>query len=125
MVIVKSQAGVVGHLPAGRVSTGRSGMPDNKQEIIKAFEEHIQKGGGGYKSWYVGISSNARDRLFNQHKVQEKGDWWIHKTATSSQIAREIETYFVNIRGTDGGPGGGDENADMVYAYKKAAHTNP
>jgi hypothetical protein len=124
-LILKSQAGVVGHLPTGRVSKGRIGMAESKQEIINAFEEYIQKGGGGYKSWYVGISSNARDRLFNQHKVREEGDWWIYKTATSSQVAREIESYFVGIRGTDGGLGGGDENADMVYAYRKAAHTNP
>jgi hypothetical protein len=100
-------------------------MAKSKQAIIDAFEEHIRKGGGGYEAWYVGISSDAHDRLFNQHGVREEGDWSIYETATSSEFAREIESYFVNIRGTDGGPGGGDENADMVYAYKKAAHTDP
>ena len=125
MVIVKSQAGVVGHLPTGRVIKGKIGMVESKQAIINAFEEHIQKGGGGYKAWYVGISSDAYDRLFNQHKVREKEDWSIYNRATSSQVAREIESHFVNIRGTDGDVGGGDETADMVYAYKKAAHTDP
>ena len=55
----------------------------------------------------------------------EKGDWWIYRQASSSEVAREIESYFVDTLGTDGAPGGGDETTDMVYAYKKAAHTNP
>lgn len=100
-------------------------MSESKQDIITAFEEHIRKGGGGYSAWYVGISNDARYRLFNEHKVREKGDWWIYKQAASSQIAREIELFFTSIRGTDGGTGGGDETTDMVYAYKKAAHTEP
>lgn len=100
-------------------------MTMGKQEIINAIKEYIAKGGGGYKAWYVGISKDARDRLFNEHKVREKGDWWIFRTASSSQVAREIEDYFVNTLGTDGATGGGDEAADKVYAYKKAPHTNP
>lgn len=97
----------------------------SKEEIISVIKEYIQKGGGGYRAWYVGISKDARDRLFNGHGVRENGDWWIYRTASSSTVAREIEHYFVNILGTDGGTGGGAEMADMVYAYKKAAHTNP
>jgi hypothetical protein len=63
--------------------------------------------------------------LFNGHGVHEKGDWWILRQAQSSASARNIEAYFVNTLGTDGGPGGGDKNAAYVYAYKKAAHTTP
>ena len=100
-------------------------MTMGKQEIINAIKEYIVKGGGGYKAWYVGISKDARDRLFNEHKVREKDDLWIFRTASSSQVAREIEDYFVNTLGTDGATGGGDEAADKVYAYKKAPHTNP
>jgi len=97
-------------------------MAKSKQEIISDIEGHIQKGGGGYNAWYVGISEDAEDRLFNEHKVKE---WYIYRQASSSQVAREIENYFVNVRDTDGGTGGGDENTDMVYAYKKTAYTNP
>ena len=100
-------------------------MAKSKQEIISDIKNYIQKGGGGYRSWYVGISKNARDRLFNGHGVNEEDDLWIYRRASSSQVAREIEIYFVSMLGTDGGAGGGDEAADMVYAYKKAAHTNP
>jgi len=97
----------------------------SKQEIIDDIKAHISKGGGGYRAWYMGISSDAKDRLINGHKIREKDDWWIFRTANSSQAAREIEDYFVNTLGTDGGPGGGDEAANQVYAYKKAPHTDP
>ncbi len=100
-------------------------MAKIKQEIIDAFKNHIAKGGGGSRAWYVGISKDGRERLFNGHGVREEGDWWIYRTATSAQVAREIEDYFVTTLGTDGGTGGGDTAADMVYAYKKASHTDP
>lgn len=100
-------------------------MAKSKQEIISDIEGFMQKRDGGYSAWYVGISKDARDRLFEGHNVSEKGDWWIYRQASSSQVAREIEDYFVNTLGTDGAVGGGDEAADMVYAYKKAAHTDP
>ena len=100
-------------------------MAKSKQEIIDDIKGHISKGGGGYRAWYVGISKDASDRLFSGHKVKEEGDWWIYRTASSAKIAREIEDYFVNTLGADGGPGGGAEDAKQVYAYKKAAHTAP
>jgi hypothetical protein len=100
-------------------------MSKSKQEIIDDIGAHISKCGGTNSGWYVGISKNAKDRLFNGHGVREKSDAWIYRTAGSSQTAREIEEYFINIIGTDGSSGGGDDTSDMVYAYKKAAHTNP
>jgi len=100
-------------------------MAKSKQEIISEIEAYMQNGGGSLRAWYVGISNDARTRLFNGHRVRENGDWWIYSKASSSQVAREVEDYFVNTLGTDGGIGGGDQTSDVVYAYKKAAHTNP
>ena len=100
-------------------------MAETKQEIISEIDSHIEDSGGGYSAWYVGVSKDARDRLFNQHGVKEKGDSWIYRAASSSKIAREVEAHLVDKLGTDGGSGGGDETATMVYAYKKARHTDP
>ena len=100
-------------------------MAKEKQEIIDEITTHIQRCGVNYSAWYVGISKDAKDRLFNGHNIREKKDAWIFRTAISSQIARDSEEYFVNTLGTDGDTGGGDNTSDMVYAYKKAAHTNP
>ncbi len=100
-------------------------MAKTKQEIVGKVDAYIRTGSGGYRAWYVGIASDARERLFTDHKVKEKGDAWIYRGCGSSTIAREIEDYFVNTKGTDGGTGGGDASTDMVYAYKKAPHTDP
>jgi hypothetical protein len=57
--------------------------------------------------------------------VPEENSWWIFREASSSIIAREVENYFVNTLGTDGGSGGGDQSSIYVYAYKKTSSTNP
>ena len=100
-------------------------MADSQEKIIKDIKAHIKKRGGKYSSWYVGISEDPKNRLFNGHNVDKDKDVWIYQTASSSEIAREIELYFVDDLGTDGGPGGGDDDAKAVYAYKKKEHTDP
>ena len=100
-------------------------MPKSMPKIIDDIKSHIQKRGGNYSDWYVGISKDAKDRLLSGHGVKEKKDVWIYRKASSSEAAREIEDYFVNTLNTDGGTGGGDETSDKVYAYKKAKHTKP
>lgn len=94
-----------------------------KQDIINDISEHIRKEGSGPSRWYVGISEDARDRLFNQHGVSEQNGRWIYRTAASSAIVREIEEYFVQTMGTDGGTGGGTDASRQVYAYKKTTAT--
>ena len=100
-------------------------MEKSKKEIIDHINMHIKRCGGNYGNWYVGISKDARERLLIGHNVSEKKDSWIYRKTSSSEIAREIEDYFVKMLGTDGGTGGGDDTTDMVYAYKKGTHTNP
>ena len=97
----------------------------NKNEIIEKISEHIKTRGGFPHDWYVGISQNPERRLPVNHKVDMEKDKWIYIPTNSDQEAREIEDYFVKRIGTDGGPGGGDDGAKMVYAYKKAHHTEP
>lgn len=99
-------------------------MVKDKQTITNEIKNHISEGGGAYSDWYVGISKNPRERLFQDHNVDEKKDAWIIRQAESESIAREIEDYFVNTLKTDGERGGGD-NPDSVYAYKKKSHTDP
>ena len=72
----------------------------------------------------MGISKDARARLFSCHNVGEKSDVWICRQAIPAAVARSVEDYFVNALGTDGGLGGGDSSADYVYAYRKIPQTN-
>jgi hypothetical protein len=110
-----------------RSRTGREATTTTKtkEEIINDLDAFIKDGGGGYPAWYVGVASDARDRLFSDHGVKEEGDLWIYRRTSFSGVAREIKDYFVNTLGTDGGAGRGVVIIDMVYAYKKASHTNP
>ena len=100
-------------------------MSNGKQEIIDDLKKYIQEKRGDYGLWYVGVSSNARNSLFSEHKVKEKEDFWIYKTALSSEIAREVEKYFLIVLGTDGLIGNGEETSRMVYTYRKTTHTDP
>lgn len=93
-------------------------MVKTEAEIIIEIERYISNCGGTFSSWYVGIAADPRDRLFNDHSVDEMNDNWIFRTATSSSVARKIERYFIFTKGTKGGSGGGDENSKSVYAFK-------
>ncbi|MDR4496483.1 MAG: hypothetical protein MRK02_00925 [Candidatus Scalindua sp.] len=91
-------------------------------EIIQDIDNHIHKCGGVYSRWYIGIASDPRDRLFNDHKVEKNNDAWIIRDCGSEEAVRRVEKYFLD-RGCDGGTGGGDSATTYAYAYKKNAHT--
>lgn len=97
----------------------------SEQQIHDDIIAHIQKEGGAYNTWYVGIAANPRERLFTAHQVQEKDSWWIFREAINSQSARNVEKFIIDNYRTDGGSGGGDVNTIYVYAYKKTNSTNP
>ena len=99
-------------------------MTKTKEQIVEDIRGHKDDCGGAYKDWYVGISKDAKDRLFNGHKVKVKGGAWIVRTASSSSVARDIEKHFLDL-GMDGDEGGGSDASNQVYAYKKKAHTDP
>jgi hypothetical protein len=72
--------------------------------------------------WYVGIAADPRDRLFNDHNVDEQNGFWIYEQATSASVARQVEKAYLDT-GHDGGGGGGDEESTYVYAYVKLQGT--
>ncbi|BBO24370.1 MAG: hypothetical protein L6Q31_11755 [Fimbriimonadaceae bacterium] len=96
-----------------------------KQSIVNDILTYMKECGGSAREWYVGIATNATNRLFSDHGVNESNGAWIYRTADSSDDAREIEQYFINRVGTDGGSGGGDGFTKMVYAYKKSTASRP
>ena len=100
-------------------------MAKTEAEIKAYIKNYIDQNGADYPSWYVGIAENPKDRLIKGHKVDIDNDPWIFSTAESTDTARRIEQYFVEILKTDGGTGGGDENTRSVYAYKKSSNTDP
>lgn len=99
----------------------------NSTEVSIANEilQHVNSEGSSKSSWYVGIASNPRDRLFKDHNVQEKNSWWIYKNTVTDTSSRRIERYLIDSYGFDGGDGGGDYTTIFVYAYRKTHTTNP
>lgn len=97
-------------------------MAQSKQQIIKDIQSYIAKSGGGIKKWYVGIATDPKERLFDDHSVDKKKDHWIYRTASSSNVAREIEEHFLD-KGADGGTGGGSKATKSVYAYRISSRT--
>ena len=91
--------------------------------IIQEIEDYVNKCGGSFSSWYIGIAEDPRDRLFNEHNVNERNGNWIFWPTSSSATARNIERYFLDL-GMDGGSGGGDHLSKAVYCYKKTYSTN-
>jgi hypothetical protein len=94
----------------------------NKIEGISFIKSHMGKD-PVYKDWYVGITKDYKERLFGFHKVDEHRSGWVFVVAESNDTARAIERYFVNTCDTDGGSGGGDDDSDIVYAYKIMPYT--
>lgn len=98
----------------------------SKEQIIEDIRAHMQKRGGAYGDWFVGIGVRGREQLFQDHGVREKGDRWILRRADSPRVAHDVLDYFVNILATDTAeedPAGGA--ARVVYAYRKSEHTRP
>lgn len=89
-------------------------MAKTRDQIIADIEAHIGNNGADFGNWYVGIAASPRDRLFNDHNVRENGDAWIFREAASSAVAREVEYFFINVKGTHGGAGGGDASSRSV-----------
>jgi len=98
-------------------------MIKSKETIIQEIKEYIDIAGGEYSLWYVGIATDPEKRLYEDHNVDKNG-LSIWRETENSNIAREIEKYFIEEIGTDGGTGGGDNTTKFVYAYKKTTYTN-
>lgn len=67
--------------------------------------------------WYVGIATNAEERLFQDHNVDKENGRWIYRDAQSETDARDTEQHLLNNYSFKGGAGGGIR-PHYVYAYK-------
>lgn len=87
--------------------------------IIKEFDAHMKKSGCRYYSdFYVGITNDAKRRLFDEHHVDKDHQWWIFSAADNEDIARQVEQHYLKsgMRGSFGG-GKGDGSGIYVYSY--------
>lgn len=94
-----------------------------KEEIITAIKQHFGLTFfSDYSDYYVGITNDVDRRLFSEHNVSEKTDFWIWRPADSKAVAQEVEEYFLAL-GMDGDTGGGTDESKIVYSYKITSST--
>ena len=96
-------------------------MPKSYQQIVHEITAHIEGNGGAFDQWYVGVAKEPKARLFQDHQVSKEA--YIIRWAESRDEADRVEAYFVNVKGTQGGPGGGDSESTAVYAYHTSSRT--
>lgn len=94
-----------------------------QQEIADDIIKYINNSNVPYGQWYIGIASDYRARLFNDHNVSEKGGMWIYRQASSEQDARHVEAWLIDKLKTQGDSGGGDSSTRYVYAYRITTDT--
>lgn len=92
-------------------------MLKDYQTIVNEINDHLAKSGRRYYSdFYIGITNDVDRRMFSEHNVPREKTWWIYRTASDSDVARQVENYFLR-KGMRGGKGGGDETSNIVYCY--------
>ncbi|MDH3610221.1 MAG: hypothetical protein OEM79_00515 [Nitrosopumilus sp.] len=91
--------------------------------VIKRMETFMSKFDGDYSDWYIGITKDLNEGLFQVHNVEETGIW-ISFGADTDEVAKKVEKYFLDKK-TDGNPKELEENTRIVYIYKKKFNTTP
>lgn len=103
---------------AGGLVSTQEEIVENLNRYMRGFPETTNS------EWYVGIATNPRNRLFDDHNVSENTGIWSFATADTHEIARAVEQSYLDA-GCDGGGGGGDSSTKAVYVYLKTSSTNP
>jgi len=98
-------------------------MTKTKQEVHDYIINHINDIDRDYTKWYIGIAEDVKDRLFTQHKVDEKNGSWVYSKADTAYDARSVEKFIIDNYKTKGDTGGGSDETKYVYAYKITNYT--
>ena len=61
-------------------------MAKTEHQIIADIEAHIVKCGGRFGHGYVGITTDPRERLFDDHSVRDNGDASLETSPSSHPI---------------------------------------
>ena len=88
-------------------------------EFLFHMGQHDPAGGSDTdpSSWCVGITSDVERRVYGEHSAPRDGTT-LTRRAASSADARWVEKELLDL-GSDGAPGGGDDDAVYVYAFIK------
>jgi len=99
-------------------------MTKDYKTIIKDIIHHITTkcSFSDISDFYVGITNDPDNRLFDEHNVDKRLGCWTYSEAINEQHAREAERLLID-QGMEGGSGGGDDSSTFVYCYKITSET--
>jgi hypothetical protein len=96
------------------------------QQIKFELLAYIKEFGADFGQWYVGVASDPKATMAQEHKLDLDKDVWIYKQALSFAACRTVQRYFIEKLQTDGRPAlSGDDATDCVYMYRKSPTTSP
>ena len=94
------------------------------EQAYKEIFDYMISVGGVFSDWYVGVTSDVRQRLFVDHRVQEETDAWVHKPCADDASARKVEANFLRL-GCDGAGGGGSETVPSSMCIGRLLPRSP
>lgn len=94
-------------------------MTAANEAIIKGIQDNLKLNINEAKEWYVGLASNIRKKLFEEHKISEENGRWIYQTLANKEIAKEIKQHFVSL-GLKSEDSNDDQSGNIIFIYKIA-----
>ena len=88
----------------------------SKAAIMAAINTKV--GVSKYSSWRIGLTHDLAERKAHWKDTKKKDvTCWVAWQADSLSDAQDIETYFIQTKGMDGGEGGNLSANKTVYVY--------
>ena len=89
-------------------------MTFSEREIIKTIDKHVQRLGGKYSEWYVGICKNTKQKT--SKNVEE--DTYIALEAENDRTTKAMQRLFTDFFGMKTCPDNVYGNSRYIYVYK-------
>ncbi len=90
----------------------------DNESIKKAIINRVESSKSvNYSAWTIGLTHDPDERK-QQHEDDGKSiKYWDQWVAASLSDAEDIESYFINDKGMQGGTGGNLSSYKTVYVY--------
>jgi hypothetical protein len=90
----------------------------DKKSITQAIIARVESSKTvDYSAWTIGLTHDPAERK-QEHEADGKAtEYWQQWVADSVSDAQEIESYFINTKGMNGGTGGDLSPRKTVYVY--------
>ena len=100
-------------------------MINSKRALINIIKLFMDRNGGHYDSFYVGLANDPLKHIFYSHHVDAKRDFWACYPTLSPSMNHEVLIYFTEQLKTDGVFDNFKNNSKFIYVYQKTPETDP